>query len=85
MRRLLKSLCENRVGEGDSPILLRGLRKIGTVPDAATPTRRRSFRRRAWSSTGFASPGMATFAAIMQAKAVVGQRDKEKGRQGEGR
>ena len=33
MRRLLKSICENRVGEGDSPILLRGLRKIGTVPD----------------------------------------------------
>jgi len=28
-----KSLSENRLGEGDSPILLRGLRKIGTVPD----------------------------------------------------
>jgi hypothetical protein len=27
-----KSLSENRLGEGDSPILLRGLRKIGTVP-----------------------------------------------------
>ena len=30
----LKSLSENRLGEGDSPILLRGLRKIGTVPDS---------------------------------------------------
>ncbi len=28
-----KSLSENRLGEGDSPILLRVLRKIGTVPD----------------------------------------------------
>jgi HlyD family secretion protein len=27
-----KSLSENRLGEGDSPIFLRGLRKIGTVP-----------------------------------------------------
>ncbi len=27
-----KGLSENRLGEGDSPILLRGLRKIGTVP-----------------------------------------------------
>ena len=29
---LFRSLSENRLGEGDSPILLRGLRKIGTVP-----------------------------------------------------
>jgi hypothetical protein len=29
----LKSLSKNRAAEGDSPILLRGLRKIGTVPD----------------------------------------------------
>ncbi len=28
----VESLSENRLGEGDSPILLRGLRKIGTVP-----------------------------------------------------
>ncbi|MBI3837599.1 MAG: hypothetical protein HY288_06665 [Planctomycetia bacterium] len=28
-----KNLSENRGGEGDSPILLRRLRKIGTVPD----------------------------------------------------
>jgi hypothetical protein len=27
-----QSLSENRLGEGDSPILLRRLRKIGTVP-----------------------------------------------------
>jgi hypothetical protein len=27
-------LSENRLGEGDSPILLRGLRKIETVPDS---------------------------------------------------
>ena len=27
-----KSLSENRLGDGDSPILLRRLRKIGTVP-----------------------------------------------------
>jgi hypothetical protein len=27
-----KSLSENRLGEGDSPILLQRLRKIGTVP-----------------------------------------------------
>jgi hypothetical protein len=27
-----QSLSENRLGEGDRPILLRGLRKIGTVP-----------------------------------------------------
>jgi hypothetical protein len=31
-RPVAKSLSENRLGEGDSPILLRGLRKIGTVP-----------------------------------------------------
>ena len=31
--RPIKRLSENRLGEGDSPILLRGLRKIGTVPD----------------------------------------------------
>ena len=29
----IKSLSENRLGEGDSPILLPGHRKIGTVPD----------------------------------------------------
>ena len=29
------SLSENHLGEGDSPILLRGLRKIGTVPDGS--------------------------------------------------
>ena len=28
-----QSLSQNRLGEGDSPILLRRLRKIGTVPD----------------------------------------------------
>ena len=33
MRRAARRLSENRLGEGDSPILLRGLRKIGTVPD----------------------------------------------------
>jgi hypothetical protein len=30
-----KSLSEYRLGEGDSPNLLRGLRKIGTVPDGS--------------------------------------------------
>ena len=30
-----KDLSQNRLGEGDSPILLRGLRKIGTVPDGS--------------------------------------------------
>jgi N-acetylglucosaminyldiphosphoundecaprenol N-acetyl-beta-D-mannosaminyltransferase len=30
-----KSLSQNCLGEGDSPILLRGLRKIGTVPDGS--------------------------------------------------
>ena len=30
-----KSLSENRLGEGDSPILLPGHRKIGTVPDGS--------------------------------------------------
>ena len=45
MRRLFKSLCENRVGEGDSPILLRGLRKIGTVPGCfRTATKSRVFK-----------------------------------------
>ena len=29
---IFKGLSENRLGDGDSPILLRGLRKIGTVP-----------------------------------------------------
>jgi hypothetical protein len=29
---LAKWMFHNRLGEGDSPILLRGLRKIGTVP-----------------------------------------------------
>ena len=29
----MKCVTENHRGEGDSPILLRGLRKIGTVPD----------------------------------------------------
>ena len=33
-RQSAKSL-ENRLGEGDSPILLRGLRKIGTVPGSS--------------------------------------------------
>ena len=28
----IQNLSENRLGEGDSPILLRRLRKIGTVP-----------------------------------------------------
>jgi hypothetical protein len=32
LRSVVQSLSENRPGEGDSPILLRGLRKIGTVP-----------------------------------------------------
>ena len=31
-RPVTKSLSENRLGAGDSPILLRGLRKIGTAP-----------------------------------------------------
>ncbi len=31
----IKSLSANRLGKGDSPILLRGLRKIGTVPDGS--------------------------------------------------
>jgi hypothetical protein len=30
-----KNLSQNHLGEGDSPILLRGLRKIGTVPDGS--------------------------------------------------
>ncbi len=29
---MIRRVMENRLGEGDSPILLRGLRKIGTVP-----------------------------------------------------
>ena len=33
LRRPVKSLSENRLGEGDSPIFLTGHRKIGTVPD----------------------------------------------------
>ena len=32
---MIESLSENRLREGDSPILLRGLRKIGTVPDGS--------------------------------------------------
>ena len=31
----INCLSENRLGKGDSPILLRGLRKIGTVPDGS--------------------------------------------------
>jgi hypothetical protein len=39
----LRRRFQNRLGEGDSPILLRGLRKIGTVPDGfETSTRRRT-------------------------------------------
>ena len=47
-----KSLSENRHGEGDSPILLPGHRKIGTVPD--------SFET---GSTGAARLALAAFAA----------------------
>jgi hypothetical protein len=32
VRALARKLSQDRHGEGDGPILLRGLRKIGTVP-----------------------------------------------------
>ena len=47
-RRIRKGLSENRLGEGDSPILLRGLRKIGTVPDGSRIDTKPAAARRVW-------------------------------------
>jgi ATP-dependent exoDNAse (exonuclease V) beta subunit len=60
-----KCQSENRLGEGDSPILLRGLRKIGTVPGGS----------RIGSKAGGEPAGVfpKTFAGILRSALVEGR------------